>query len=341
MLSPRNSGHVGIASLEKSEQGMPLMANHTDTPEAMRWLHPDCKKYKGGTAENVWCRKEKWGPARHEMEWRIGRKGDLESGVYRQGQKKAGSCPGMVVWHDGVKLHALRGRLLAHFYSRCLSRALAQLKERLKALPDHAGFDAVAKEIAVIRKEAAAAAVNRRMSLPKAGADCSKVPFCPHPEHMSCLTSVQPTVSSHTLAATDESGVPIAVSLDRPNNSKKSGEVLCRMGFIDYKYSLAIEPAHGWVAFTEPLAGLKEGASVVVCEPQTGWNRDPGMALFDNKGEAAWELGGDALAPPKSMAIMKECYEFKILRAPTNPVLRVKATGEKPVRITHLVWTQK
>jgi len=305
----------------------------------MRWLHPDCKKFKGGTADNVWCRKEKWGPAKHEMEWRIGRKGDLESGVYRQGQKKAGSCPGMVVWHDGVKLHALRGRLLAHFYSRCLSRALARLKERLKALPDHASLDVMTNEIASFRKEVAAEAVNRRKSLPKAGGDCSKVPFCPELEHTTCRTSVQPTVSSHLLAATDEQGSQINPSLDRPNSGKKSDEVLCRMGFIDYKYSLAVEPVHGWVSFSHPLTGLRKDSRIVVCEPQTGWNRDKSMALLDDTAETTWELGGKALAPPTSMGIMKECYEFKIAHPPKEAVLRVKATGGKPARITHLVWS--
>ena len=299
------SGHVGMASLDKSESGLPLMANHTDTPESMRWLHPDCKKFKGGTPDNVFCRKEKWGPARHEMEWRVGKKGDLESGIYREGRKRAGSCPGMVVWHDGFKLHALKGRLLAHFYSRCLNKALAELKERLKALPDHADFQRVAKEVSALRKELRAVARRHHSSLPKAGGDCSKVPFCTQLQHTKCRTSVQPTVSSHLLAAKDEKGATLSVSLDRPNSGKKSDEALCRMGFIDYKYSLAVEPAHGWVAFSEPLSGLKKGSSIVVCEPQTGWNRDKGMALFDNKGETAWELGGAALDPPKSMEIMK------------------------------------
>ena len=36
---------------------------------------------------------------------------------------------------------------------------------------------------------------------------------------------------------------------------------------------------------------------------------------------------------------LKECYEFKNFHVRKNPVLKVKAKGGKPVRITHLVWT--
>ena len=106
--------HVAIHSLEKVDSKMPLAENSTDFPEAIRWLHPDCSKFgDNGAVGNTYCRQEKWAPAKQEMKWRLNKaKGKLESGVWRGDKQVAGSCPGMVPWHDGHKLHQLKGSLL-------------------------------------------------------------------------------------------------------------------------------------------------------------------------------------------------------------------------------------
>ena len=105
----------------------------------------------------------------------------------------------------------------------------------MKQLPDHSDMTTVSLRVAALRQEVAADGANRHGSLPKPGGDCAKVPFCARLEHTACRTAVQPTVSTHLLAATDAEGGIVEASLDRPNGGKKDSERLCRMGFLDYK----------------------------------------------------------------------------------------------------------
>jgi len=55
--------------------------------------------------------------------------------------------------------------------------------------------------------------------------------------------------------------------------------------------------------------GLASGA-LMVCEPPTGWNRDPRIAELSNKNEVGWRLAGGAgaavaLANPIAIGITK------------------------------------
>ena len=61
------------------------------------------------------------------MTWVVNAKGSLVSSVVDpvSGKKLGGGCPGMNPWHDGWKLHRLKGSILAHFHLRVLSKAIA------------------------------------------------------------------------------------------------------------------------------------------------------------------------------------------------------------------------
>ena len=183
-------------SLSKIEKGLPLASNDTRGPEALQWLHPDCQKFgENGTPRNTYCRQKKWGPANDEMRWAPGRKGKLEAAVYdSNGKKLGGSCPGMVSWHDGYKLHHLKGAVLAHFYTRCLQLALRRLMSDIHNLPETATPEDVTAALAKIRGDIAVA--NRRRPLPVPGADCKATHLCPHIGRLRCATANEPRVGA-------------------------------------------------------------------------------------------------------------------------------------------------
>jgi hypothetical protein len=222
-------------SLGKVEKGLPLAANDTKWPEALRWLHPECKNFgENGTPKNTYCRQQKWGPAKDEMQWRPGRKGLLEAGVYDSaGKKLGGSCPGMVNWHDGHKLHQLKGAILAHFYARCLAIALRRLAGLVHALPHDAPDSAVNE---ALRKALGdVEVVNRRRPLPVPGADCKATPLCPLIGRLSCATGNEPRVGAALVGVKGETdGVARALvkpSLDSFNNRKRVDEERCTCTF--------------------------------------------------------------------------------------------------------------
>ena len=110
------------------------------------------------------------------------------------------------------------------------------------------------------------------------------------------------------------------------------------MGFIDYKYSIAVEASHGWVSFK--LSDYKKDGSIIVCEPQTGWHRDATMAELQTPKETIWKLGNSDLKPPSQLKVMKECFEFQNVRSEGgDQVLQVKTMStSKVARISHVVW---
>ena len=61
---------------------------------------------------DVLCRKDKWSPARDLMQYARNAKGAMQPAVYEKGRKVGGGCPGMNPWHDGWKLHKLKGSIL-------------------------------------------------------------------------------------------------------------------------------------------------------------------------------------------------------------------------------------
>jgi hypothetical protein len=61
---------------------------------------------------DVLCRKDKWSPARDLMQYARNPKGAFQPAVWEHGKKVGGGCPGMNPWHDGWKLHKLKGSVL-------------------------------------------------------------------------------------------------------------------------------------------------------------------------------------------------------------------------------------
>lgn len=45
-------------------------------------------------------------------------------------------------------------------------------------------------------------------------------------------------------------------------------EALCKMGHLDHKYSVLVEPTHGWVSVA--VQGIAKNPTLIVCEPPTG-----------------------------------------------------------------------
>ena len=98
---------VAMVAVHKPQGRLPHMKNGSGVPEAMRLLHPDCKKLGGdyakkhGDAEEVACKIEKWSPARDLMTWKRNTHGKLQPAVYdATGKRIAGGCPGMNPWRE-------------------------------------------------------------------------------------------------------------------------------------------------------------------------------------------------------------------------------------------------
>jgi len=284
------------------------------------------------------------------MQWTRNSKGNMVPSVHdpKTGKKIGGGCPGMNPWHDGWKLHRLKGSVLAHFHLRVLSKALAAVRGAVEG----AGSDkALGAALEALRaKVGPMASPLATAGLPKAGPDCKGVPHCGLIGKLGCQTAIQPSVVS-PLAAVDDSGQAIALSLDNANGAKQHDEAMCRMGHIDHKYSALVAPKHGW-ASVALKGGLASGA-LMVCEPPTGWNRDPRIAELSNDKEVAWRLVGTkdggatlALKNPEPIAITKACYEFRGVKddaakalGTEGVALQVRALSDKKaVRFDHVIW---
>jgi len=144
--------HVGILGFDNPSNGVPTMDNSSALPELLRFLHPDCKEYakKHGDEANVLCRKDKWTPALDLMRWSPNPKsGQLMPAVYDPvtGKKLGGGCPGMNPWHDGWKLHRLKGSLMGHMLLRCLGQALQLVKAKVAAASSNNDVASALKEL--------------------------------------------------------------------------------------------------------------------------------------------------------------------------------------------------
>ena len=106
--------------------------------------------------------------------------------VYNEaGKKVGGGCPGMNPWHDGWKLHKLKGSVLAHFQLRVLSRAIALVRAAVVG----AGGDGppVGQALDKLRASTARGAeALAQAGLPKPGPDCRGVPHCAQVGCLSC-----------------------------------------------------------------------------------------------------------------------------------------------------------
>jgi len=338
------SERAWFVSMDHPEQGFDL-ANNKTRIEALRWLHPDCRQIApNGTPKSVACRKEKWLTAGDEMEWRIGRKGLLEAGVYVNGRKIGGSCPGMNPWHDGYKLHLMKGNLLAHFFSRVVTAAVTPLLQAVSS----AGSDAQVWQVLQEALQDAQGSMRLSRALPAPGGDCRSTGLCSETESLVCSSATTPRVEPQ-LRALDGNGNVLTATIDQSNGRKEGEEQRCHMGFIDFKYSIAVEKRHGWTKFSLP--GLDASSpSVMVCEPATGWRRDERMALFDSDAETSWRLScGGSSRPLKSPTLMdtgKTCYSWVEVKRPKGSggddegcALEVQVKDSaKTARLSHVIW---
>lgn len=129
--------------------------------------------------------------------------------------------------------------------------------------------------------------------------------------------------------------------------SNQRDEATCHMGHLDHKFSVLITPEHGW-ASVPMIGGLHEKSpAIIVCEPPTGWNRDPKIAELSQSSEVQFRLKGDdgssALDNPISIGFTKACYEFKKVSHKSlgdNLKLELKALSSKSVRVDHFIWHQ-
>ena len=189
------------------------------------------------------------------------------------------------------------------------------------------------------------------MAETEVSAPCAPRRTAPQVGALGCQTAMQPAVRP-PLLTTDAEGRAIALSLDNANGGKRVQEALCHMGHIDHHYSVLVEPRHGWASVA--LAGGLASGAVVVCEPPTGWNRDPRIAELSNSKEVQWRLVGGGfgatadtpvgLANPVAIEITKSCYEFKGLKDEVarslgqGAALQIKALTAKAVRFDHVIW---
>lgn len=126
-----------MIGFDNPSKGLDLTNNSTDLPPPMRFLHPDCKSYQKehGDEANVLCRKDKWSPALDLMTWKPNSKGALQPAIYdSNGKKVGGGCPGMNPWHDGWKLHKLKGSIFSHMLHRSLLLAIDLIKNKVRTL---------------------------------------------------------------------------------------------------------------------------------------------------------------------------------------------------------------
>jgi hypothetical protein len=330
---------VAIMGFDNPSKGLDTMNNSTDLPPPLRFLHPDCKSYaaKHGDEANVLCRKDKWSPALDLMQWKPNNKGTLQPAVYdASGKRVAGGCPGMNPWHDGWKLHKLKGSIMAHVMIRSLSQAIEMIKTKVVGANDvSTALDDLRSTLSMVPREA----------LPKPGRDCLDTPYCSLIGKLGCASALRPSVY-HSMAATDERGQSIENTLDNTNEAKRRDEASCHQGHIDHKFSVMITPEHGWASI--PLiGGLNEKSpAIIVCEPPTGWNRDARIAELSQSSEVQWRLTSDsgdvALSNPVSIGMTKACYEFKNiphkLLGGNNLKLQLKALTSKTVRVDHFIW---
>eukprot|EP00614_Pseudopedinella_elastica_P012642 CAMPEP_0172590952 /NCGR_PEP_ID=MMETSP1068-20121228/9657_1 /TAXON_ID=35684 /ORGANISM="Pseudopedinella elastica, Strain CCMP716" /LENGTH=674 /DNA_ID=CAMNT_0013387151 /DNA_START=99 /DNA_END=2123 /DNA_ORIENTATION=+ len=341
-------GHVAMLGVDGTHKGFKLEDNSTSLPPPMRFLHPDCRAYQKthGEEANVLCRKDKWMPAQDMMQWKPdARSGKLQSRVYDPvtGRQLGGGCPGMNPWHDGWKLHNLKGAVLGHLLLRVLDRALAMLKR---------GQFQGGNMFGALKQELAAGEAKRRAAgVPSFGGDCKRTAHCNLVGELGCATGLHPSVLP-PLRAVDSSGRAIPLSLDGANSGKRKDEATCRMGHLDHKFSVLVEPRHGW-ARVHLEGGIASNRALVVCEPPTGWKRDPKIAMLSEPGEVAFRLTGSQgrvtldLKNPVPVDITKACYEFNGVSADALAGLRldlnsthfeVRAVGGKAVRFDHVVW---
>lgn len=170
----------------------------------------------------------RWSPARDLMSYKLNAKGKLLPAVYKDGKKVGGGCPGMNPWHDGHKLHRLKGSVFAHMYLRILSKAIARVRY---ALENYAGSTDVSSALESLRAEVSMSPVNQRQPLPHAGHDCKKVPHCQAIGKLNCMTTVEPVVAP-PLKLWDELGALIPKSIDNTNGRKLKEEGLCNVSSL-------------------------------------------------------------------------------------------------------------
>lgn len=123
--------------------------------------------------------------------------------------------------------------------------------------------------LAALASMRVAARGSNQWKLPKPGRDCLHTPHCDLIDSLACATALQPAVLPPLRAIASSDRKPIALSLDSANGRKRAEEATCHMGHLDHKYSVLVQPSHGWTSFQMP-DGLAASAALVVCEPPTG-----------------------------------------------------------------------
>ena len=129
------------------------------------------------------------------------------------------------------------------------------------------------------------------------------------------------------------------------NRSRGALAFFCagHMGFIDYKLSVGVGAADGWMRFDLP--GMKAEGELMVCEPSTGWKRTESMANLDSPREITYRLGSAPLPlrSPSKYVLIDQCYRFapgstRSHSSHGDTALFVKAASGKEARISHVIW---
>ena len=109
---------------------------------------------------------------------------------------------------------------------------------------------------------------------------------------------------------------------------------LNKHGHIDHQKSVLVEKGASF-----QLSHISKSGAIIVCEPPTGWNRDPTLAELSDPSAVKWRLSGVDISNPKSIKLTKACYHFEHLDPPKgNATLEVQALSDKAVRINHVIW---
>ena len=240
-----------------------------------------------------------------------------------------GRCSSQVKWHPGWAVHEFHGAALA--------------------LPWLKALEALLRDVAATGAKALDAVEKPKPWAPAPGFDFGDAGFLAAEVAggLACATAYEPRAGRGVADLVKDASV-----LEAPRQRAAAGVEPdgCGQGPMDARGALLVAPDMGAVELALPGAKTPL-ATLLLCEPATGWNRARGMVPLDDGAKATWTLDGAplTLAPLPRNSHLQRCY---VATAPGGgaggggggggAVLAVAAKGgsHEHLRISQVIWSK-